>query len=166
MFITAQSGWWLEMQTLLCPHVCISIRIHWPLGTRGWDRWSHLTNWNSPTTSWMTKDMYVQSITMGSLSFKIFSGNEISCFIHYHNCFVMYILCDSPTDRRIKYPWLLGCKIISDKNLPGSDTVSYISLSDFTHVKLISCFITHVHITKFITIELIDHMPNGLSWHL
>lgn len=65
MFTTALNGWWRVMLTPLCPHGCTSIQTRLPQERLGWDKWSALTSWSSPTMNWMTKAMWVDGFPNG-----------------------------------------------------------------------------------------------------
>lgn len=62
MFTTALNGWWRGTRTPLCHHGCTSIQTHLPQERLGWDKWSALTSWSSPTMNWMTKAMWVDGL--------------------------------------------------------------------------------------------------------
>ena len=62
MFITALNGWWRAMLTPLCHPACTFIRTRLPRGRLGWDKWSVLTSWSSPTTNWMIKATWVAGL--------------------------------------------------------------------------------------------------------
>lgn len=62
MSTTALNGWWQETLTHLCHPGCTFTQTRLPPGRLGWDKWSALTSWSSPTMNWMTKAMWVDGI--------------------------------------------------------------------------------------------------------